>query len=94
MNKEFLVPISIVFTLLGAAVSYGVAYNKIDNLEALVALEREDRKEDVEEIKNELATTNALLTKLLVENGMEISSIEDSTNSDSLWISTTLSSTE
>lgn len=69
VSKEFLVPISLVFSLLGAAVSYGAVYNKVDNLEHLVMLEREDRKEDVAQLNRQLQDLNGLLTQLLAANG-------------------------
>ncbi len=70
MSKEILVPISLVFSLLGAATSYGVIYNKVDNLEHLVTLEREDRKEDVARLEEQLTQMNSLLTKALATNGV------------------------
>lgn len=69
MSKEFLIPISLVFSLLGAAMSYGVVYNKVDNLEHLVTLEREDRKEDIAQLSQQIETLNSLLTQVLASNG-------------------------
>lgn len=64
-TKDTLVPLSLVFTLLGAAVSYGAMYNKIDQMQTLVENEREDRKEDIAELKDQVTTLNKTVLEYL-----------------------------
>lgn len=66
-TKETLIPLSIVFTLLGAAISYGVMYNKVDETQKLVEYERQDRKEDIAELKNQITTLNDTVLRYLGE---------------------------
>lgn len=68
LSKELFVPISLVFTLLGAAMSYGAMYSKVDSLQNLVELEREDRKEDVAKTNQQVEEIHELLVEVLKKN--------------------------
>lgn len=72
LSKEMLVPISLVFTLLGAAMSYGAMYNKVDGLQNLVELERSDRKEDISDLKEQVAEVQSLLIEVLKKNQISL----------------------
>lgn len=76
MSKETLLPLSLVFTLLGASMSYGVMYNKVDNLEQMVAIEREERRADYDEIKEQLSEIrSAIISDKLSEVDIDDSSL-------------------
>lgn len=67
MSRDTLIPLSIVFTLLGAAMSYGMIYNKVDATQELLVLERQERKEDVEDLKQQIAQLNDAVLRSLGE---------------------------
>lgn len=76
MSKETLLPLSLVFTLLGASMSYGMIYNKVDSLEKMVMQEREDRKADSDEVKKQLSEIrSAILNGKLSEGEPKDSSL-------------------
>lgn len=76
MSKETLLPLSLVFTLLGASMSYGIIYNKVDNLEQMVALEREERNADYDEMKTQLSEIrSAIISSKLSEVDIDDSSL-------------------
>jgi len=76
INKDTLVPIGLVCTVVGAGVTFGVMYNKIDNLDLTVSKQTDIIQELGQQSARQDATINLML-KTLSDIKSDVNAIRD-----------------